>query len=121
MIRYFFGILTVFSFLWIQFYNSAVLTSYHFQKSTYIENCENKEAPELKCEGKCHLSKQLIDLEDNESSEEPPIILPEIELFWNDNTAVLTTYELAIQHNFSKQSFHYKEEILKDVYRPPQV
>lgn len=32
---------------------------YHFNKGSFIQNCENKNKPVLKCNGKCQLSKQI--------------------------------------------------------------
>lgn len=70
------------SFSWTQFYNSAVLGVYELNKSEYIAAfCENVDEPELKCEGKCHLSKQLVDTQQEPQENEPPTLIPEQELF----------------------------------------
>ncbi len=37
------------------------------------ELCENKEKPELECNGKCHLKKELAKASDSEASKEKPI------------------------------------------------
>lgn len=76
------ALILLFSFTWTQFYNSAVIGIYELNTSEYIaEFCENQDEPELECNGKCHLSKQLVDIQKEPQSNEPPTLIPEQELF----------------------------------------
>lgn len=54
---------------------------YELDKTEYIEHCENKSKPELDCNGKCHLSKQLIDQTESSDPGEPPLLIPEMALY----------------------------------------
>ena len=92
------ALILLFSFTWTQFYNSAVIGVYELNTSEYIaEFCENQDKPELECNGKCHLSKQLVDVQKEPQSNEPPTLIPEQELF---------TY----QFNFDSKVFSTKKE-----------
>ena len=50
-----------------------LVTNYIYQYDYYINVlCENKEKPELKCNGTCHLAKELKVVEEKESCPELP-------------------------------------------------
>ncbi len=65
------SICIAFAYFWLQSSNSMLLVNYQIQKTYYIEVlCENQDEPEIQCEGKCHLSKQLA-AENSNSNQEP--------------------------------------------------
>ncbi len=79
-----FAISTLILFAYIQLFNGLVFMSYEINKSEIIQKfCENKDKPELKCEGTCHMKKMML-TDEAEEENEPMTILPEIELFAND-------------------------------------
>ena len=42
---------------------------YHYNRTLYLKNCENKSKPELKCDGKCYLKKKMAPQPDNKAGE----------------------------------------------------
>lgn len=78
------SISTLFIFLYIQLFNGMIWMKYEIYKSEIIQKfCENKDKPELKCEGSCHLKKMIIS-EDEEDEGEPAITIPQIQLYLNE-------------------------------------
>lgn len=74
-------ILSLALFAYIQLFNGMVWVNYELNKTEIIQKfCENKDKPELKCEGTCHMKKMMLD-EGSEPGEEPIIEIPEIQLF----------------------------------------
>ncbi len=60
-------------FSWFQLANSMLLVNYEVQKSYYTNVlCVNQDKPDLKCNGKCHLSKQLAQDDQKESEPKAP-------------------------------------------------
>lgn len=47
--------------------NIIIILHYKFNQDFFAEICENKDKPEMECNGKCHLKKQLKQQEENES------------------------------------------------------
>lgn len=72
------------------------------QESIAKENCENIAKPELKCNGKCHLAKQLVEIS-NPTPIESPAKSPNFEraqeLVW-----ICSDFS-----NFTVPSIHYSE------------
>jgi hypothetical protein len=95
---------------------------YNVDTASFIEVfCENKEKPELACNGKCHLKKitnttskentaptQIIDFKD--------VLLYNVEL----STCQFDTYSFKL-----KETFHYKNlynfKLLETCFHPPNV
>ena len=74
-------ILSLVLFAYIQLFNGMVWINYQLNKTEIIQKfCENKEKPELKCEGTCHMKKMMLE-EGAEPREEPLTELPQIQLF----------------------------------------
>jgi hypothetical protein len=68
-----------FSYLLLVVQPSIPLAQYLIQKEYYAEKlCENKSKPQLRCEGKCALKKQLLQAE-KKSEDESPSTGPEPE------------------------------------------
>ncbi len=109
------------SFSWTQFYNSAVLGVYELNKSEYIAAfCENVDEPELKCDGKCHLTKQLVDTQTEPQENEYPTLIPEQELFAyqvNFNGSEITIKK----GNIPFYSPFYTQADLSDLEHPPKA
>lgn len=74
-------ILAIFLFLIIsvQAIHQGLIYAYFITNKAYIvENlCENKDVPELKCDGKCHLRQVLSINKKEPTSEQPPV--PQLE------------------------------------------
>lgn len=112
------------AFLAQMFSASFIVLNYEANQSYIIENfCENLDKPELKCDGKCHLAKQIK--EDTEHKEEALIVLNEMLSF------VLTIEELPAFEfdNYDTDDFKFNSlylegnysSSLESLFRPPQV
>jgi hypothetical protein len=71
-----------------------LLVNYQIQKTYYIEVlCENQEEPEIQCEGKCHLSKQLAAESTNPNNEPLP---PSTEAFEETVPALHSQFDFSL-------------------------
>ena len=81
---------------------------YYLDRSGFIELlCENKDAPEMGCNGKCHLKK--VTQSDTEMNDEPvPVILDkELILFFQDHTENTTIKLFEERPEFDNYLTHY--------------
>jgi hypothetical protein len=115
------ALILLIGFSWTQFYNSVVLGVYELNKTEYIADfCENQDEPELKCDGKCHLSKQLVDTQKEPQENEPPTLIPEQELFtyqFNINESEVFTRK----GNIPFYSPFYTQADLSRLEHPPKA
>ncbi|MDP2176812.1 MAG: hypothetical protein Q8K70_12990 [Bacteroidota bacterium] len=60
---------------------SLVIINYQVDKTNFIAKfCENKNKPELNCEGKCHLMKQLNETSSSENESSLPESITQYEI-----------------------------------------
>ncbi|MGB0916630.1 MAG: hypothetical protein ACPGU4_03480 [Flavobacteriales bacterium] len=103
---------------------SLILVNYEVNTAYIIENfCENTDKPELHCDGKCHLKKQIE--ADSEQKSETPSALTEIVTFVLAveevpsfeleffSTETNTNNSLYLEGNYSNH--------LQSIFHPPQV
>ncbi|MBP9152453.1 MAG: hypothetical protein KBF73_09240 [Flavobacteriales bacterium] len=103
---------------------SLILFNYEVNTASIIEKfCENKDKPELHCDGKCHLAKQIQ--ADSEQKSETPASESELMTFVltiQKTTAfefkffrsdIAQANSLYIEGNYSNQ--------LQSIFHPPQV
>jgi hypothetical protein len=93
-----FRILTVVVLLSALFTGTGIRTfitvRFHFQQEEIAKtSCENKAKPELKCNGKCQLAKQLKEAESNTENPAQPVApgafaFPELNMVENNNSTV---------------------------------
>tara|TARA_R110002050_G_scaffold263065_1_gene403467 strand:+ start:26255 stop:26623 length:369 start_codon:yes stop_codon:yes gene_type:complete len=117
------GIFLLSLFLFSQVYNTAVWVNYELNIKEITEAfCENTDKPELHCNGKCHLKKQLIQTDQSNSTESPlAIYLNDIQLFPNSNESELPTpVDDSISHQtLLCECYSYLSSV--SVFHPPQV
>ena len=66
------SIFLILSFVFFGFKETVVVSFYQFNKQYITENyCINKEKPELKCDGKCHMKKMLKKSKESEQESFP--------------------------------------------------
>ncbi|MEP2239450.1 MAG: hypothetical protein ABJI22_13875 [Maribacter sp.] len=117
------SILFTFISLASSFKTASVLSYYALFTTDFVERfCENKERPELKCDGKCALSQMLSQKADDEKT---PINL---DLLKNETVlfiGLLTTYEFVQQ---SRKVLHkvmyrvlYDFHFFARIKYPPEV
>ncbi len=108
-------------FLGQTFRQPMVFISYQINKEQIIKTlCENKDKPQLKCEGKCHLRKQLKENSSTEPASKSNSGTEKIDLF---------TVELleisAIKHIIEASPVSFSEALIRQpsspLFRPPAV
>ena len=84
--------------------------------------CENKDKPELKCNGKCHLTEQLAENEEQKQNKDIQVS-PEILLFFADSK-----FEIEEHNGFYIEediSYFFNTDLTEGigyaVFHPPQV
>lgn len=70
MHRHFIGHILFFTLLLQTFSGYLLKADYVLNQRLYEERCENKERPQLKCKGKCQLSKKMLEAEKEEQKQQ---------------------------------------------------
>lgn len=104
------------------FRQAEVIFSYHLNKGYITENlCVNKAKPEMQCNGKCHLKKELKESE--ESASKNPVSLKQFnELFLAcgySSSDFLKPAVLVTSVAISSFEFVYSDPC-KDIFHPPR-
>lgn len=110
------GFISIFTLTMLVYSLSQVFViAEHYLNIEYIANnlCENKEAPELQCNGKCHLKKELVKDEKRKSNDSKTRIVQEIFLFQNEGFE--WEQETFIPSEEENSSFYYQRNILKGI------
>jgi len=116
----------------VQTVHQGLIYAYYTLNKTYIVEhfCANKNTPELKCEGKCHLKEVLSIVTKEKKSEQTPIPnLEEIKvpiLFFQaleeQKKSVLKREPIAAQSKaVFAYSFQYSCQTIQTILQPPQV
>ncbi len=98
---------------------------YQFNKDSIIsELCENKNKPELNCEGKCHLNSEIKKQQKEEEQQNIPAKEQKLQIasldFINPDTEpnYFTSSETELFFGYKET---YSLTCLEDCFRPPQV
>ena len=106
-----------------------------YQDSIIAKHCVNKNQPELKCDGKCHL-KKMVNIEQEKEEPQQKTTLPDLEQFKNFNPIfiiqdLLDTYYLYRGKNpffsnskvaiYAKDFFDFGRDYLAIIFRPPII
>jgi len=94
-------------------------------KEYIVENlCENKDKPELKCQGTCHLKKELIKNEERKTDETKTPVIIQLVLYCNPQvTSVYTGKELPEKDSLCGY-FYLKDTLVgfgTGVFHPPSL
>ena len=84
--------------------------------------CVNKEKVELKCNGRCHLKKQISG--QTESDKKGKISVPVLEMEFTNTFFIHSTQQISsgfIQHCFINPSLLYQAPLLSNEEHPPTV
>ena len=95
---------------------------YYLDQSGFIELlCENKEEPELECNGKCHLKK--LTQNDTESNDKPlPIVLERELILFFENPEKETVIRIVEDSSiFDQYLTHYSFTTEYNHFHPPQA
>ena len=94
----------------------------------YISNvlCENKNRPQLECDGKCYLAEMLA--KESKQNEENPFGEKQAQtefLFINDFMVVLnkksSVFDITVQNNYKSTDEFISHLLVHDISKPPQA
>ncbi|MBP7478051.1 MAG: hypothetical protein KA797_05965, partial [Chitinophagales bacterium] len=105
---------------------SVVFLHWKINQTEIIQNyCENKDKPEMACNGKCHLSKEILKLDPPKSEDQSnalhlscfnfqfsPFIL-------SDKPNVFKNFGPISFHYYSLYSLSYETNYLSSIFHPP--
>lgn len=108
--------------------NGLHLIVYEVAKPVIIKmHCENKDVPELHCDGKCHL-KKMMQIDEAENTSNTPVNIPPPELKWNSINYFIandTPEKMGVQKNtielLEQHQLLVSADITKDIFRPPTL
>lgn len=115
-------LLVLLAFMLQTFRQAEVIFGYHLNKSYITENfCVNKAKPEMQCNGKCHLKKELKESEEDASKN--PVSLKQFnELFLLcDNSPARLNQPLSLVVAVLTPAFNFiYTDPCKDIFHPPR-
>jgi hypothetical protein len=98
-----------------------ITLNFKVNQGFYIEICENKNKPEMECNGKCHLKKQIQEREAEKSKEKKLLPQRDNEIFIKKITIFLPQpHTLKLKHK-PIHIPHLKQRLpLFEIFHPPQ-
>ena len=94
--------------------------TYEINKSEIIQKfCENRDKPELKCEGTCHMKKMMVD-EGSDAEQSPKTVIPEIQLYFSQDIIELMSIENQLDYQIRHKEL-YTFNFLNDLEIPPEA
>lgn len=84
--------------------------------------CTNKDKPEMKCNGKCHLKKQIQEHEKEESSKDKQITEKEYQLFIQSINILKN--KPTVPHSEKRLAYSeplHPTQYLFDIFHPPKI
>ena len=91
-----------------------------------LNYCENKSKPKLHCNGKCHLKKQLdnVDETEKEQKQVPNFLKEKTEILYFQNKSLYAFSKKSMfdrNHELNKYRKHfYSSSYLTDIFHPPK-
>lgn len=101
------------------FQKELIFADYFLDTESYAALCENKEAPELKCEGKCQMAKKMEDTDQKDKQAPDRTKSVDITLFVQQFTEVETEQPAPHEKKFAHFSLTETAGISGSVFRPP--
>lgn len=101
---------------------SLTFMYYYLNTNSFIEMfCENKDKPELQCNGQCHL-KTVSESSDDKSNSPNPFNLEDLQLFNQKISSYESYTEFFISEKISYFYLNlYRFSYTKSCFHPPQV
>ena len=98
-----------------------IILQYKFNQDFYAKICENKNNPEMECNGKCHLKKQLNQQEEKEAEKKKISIEKESLNFIATCFDLLPTPKISTaKADIILPDFQLTKKHISDIFRPPQ-
>lgn len=118
IITYSLIIITTFHPLW----KVVIFLSFKYQQRYIIENlCENRERPELNCDGHCQLTKQLKEAEQQEKSQQIAEDIAEYPLFISEMGEICLPSPRGQSIDFNTCSLLFAYQHHKGIFHPPRL
>jgi hypothetical protein len=100
-----------------------IVADYNLNK-TYITNnfCENKDKPAMHCNGKCYLSKKLME-EEKQQAPGSQKTIPEIQLFFINapGTEIASRQGDEINATYGRHHLALTASYSRNIFRPPVI
>ncbi len=121
-----FAYILLLNYLTIIFRPAIPLLDYFTHLQQYEESCENKDKPEMHCNGQCHLAKKMKKLADEQAPNKKKSTLPQTK-FKEFTTYYRKNYIFELYRKFTYQSCENLYIIqkankghLSELLKPPQ-
>ena len=106
------------------FSKNIIISSYYINTSNYLKACINKAKPQLKCNGKCQMSKKLLEDSDEESTQNSNNI--KLKLLDLSSKSFFATVPIFVALKQKATKFLFKNDnrlfqIPIDIFHPPQT
>lgn len=121
------SLILVLSFLIGTFGQSYLLISFYLNRAEITEkHCENKDKPELACEGQCHLKKQLENTRPTNDVKQdlpssPRSFLLMFSFFQAGNYPTIQANSIEPKSSIFYTSFHCTDGIKRKILHPPII
>lgn len=106
------------------FHKTLIIGSFYLRKAYIIEYlCENRQKPELHCDGKCYLKKQINASETAKNNIPSFPVLDENVTFYYELVDKFVFLTPIINHRsvFLRYQIPQTESPLSDIFRPPSL
>jgi hypothetical protein len=120
-----FLVLTLYSQLMVKV---GVIATWKFNQNYIAQNlCINRDKPEMECNGKCHLQKQLKSVENNQTKETNASLPLKLKNLKTDDfvnySEMRVSFIQTVQNLIlnSTLNTHYSFNYISSCFRPPQV
>lgn len=115
-------ILVLVAILLQPFSNAVILLNYTINKEYISKNiCENRKKPQLRCNGKCHLMKQLK--KENKQQEQSPLALlkcnVQVQYVEEQQEYIFSNTETRVAVNFPRYLIGNTSAESQSVFHPP--
>lgn len=124
MLRFSVTIVLFTAFFAQTFSKAFMIADYFIYYQTYLQNCENKAKPVLRCNGKCQLSKK-IKQEEKKEQNNPERKMENKNEVLSSKSFYSSTISVFTLDNYLKKISFYQSLILAsptfDFFHPPQV
>lgn len=101
------------------------LVNYAVNYDYIVKNlCENRARPQLMCNGKCYLAKELSKTEKQQSQQNKTVKISMIDAFIPKEIISFTNFQnkyYISDVNFSEYQIHYHSHYFTDIFHPPLV
>ncbi len=96
--------------------------NFKLNQDFYASICENKDKPELECNGCCHLKKQLKQSEEEKSSKEKQVNKREQQLYIQDINLNILNAGLHMKNKvYSSLNVFFTGLYYYDIFHPPRI